>query len=43
MRAYREGEETLKLQLQYEYDLYKKAVNQGYKLRDKYLEQCEIK
>ena len=43
MRIYKQGEEALKLQLQYEYDLYKKAVNQGCKLRDKYLEQCKTR
>jgi len=43
MRAYKKGEEVLKLQLQYEYDLYKKAVNQGCKIRSKYIEQCKAR
>jgi len=41
MRAFKRGEEILKLQLRWEYEKYKKTVKQGHKLSKQYLKQCK--
>lgn len=42
MRIFRKGEEALKIKLRWDYEQFRKTVNQGRVLSNSYIRQCKV-